>query len=173
MKLDGNALMKWPHSSIEEFTLDVEKLIKSYIAEKQCKSLTQNEFKHLHALTVRYNLDPMFTKGKIYCDSVHGQINVHPLLVRIIDTPQFQRLREIKQLGILNYVYPSGELSQNFSGLKEKLTYQIRLIDNFSKYIWVPQKPKKISYCKQNFISNNNFSDYYLLFHALKLFCIK
>ena len=32
-------------------------------------------------------------------DPIHGHIELHPLLLRIIDTPQFQRLRDIKQLG--------------------------------------------------------------------------
>ena len=36
---------------------------------------------------------------QVFNDSIHGHIEVHPLCVEIIDTPQFQRLREIKQLG--------------------------------------------------------------------------
>lgn len=36
---------------------------------------------------------------KVFNDSIHGHIEVHPLCVEIIDTPQFQRLRDIKQLG--------------------------------------------------------------------------
>ena len=35
-------------------------------------------------------------------DPIHGTIMLHPLLVAIIDTPQFQRLRDIKQLGMFN-----------------------------------------------------------------------
>lgn len=36
---------------------------------------------------------------RIFQDSVHGAVKMDPLLVAIIDTPQFQRLRDIKQLG--------------------------------------------------------------------------
>lgn len=39
-------------------------------------------------------------------DSVHGPIRMDPLLMAIIDTPQFQRLRSIKQLGkFLLFIY--------------------------------------------------------------------
>ncbi|KAJ8412002.1 hypothetical protein AAFF_G00142690 [Aldrovandia affinis] len=41
----------------------------------------------------------------VFHDPIHGPIAMHPLLVRIIDTPQFQRLRNIKQLGGVYYVY--------------------------------------------------------------------
>uniref|UniRef100_A0A8C5QFH3 HD domain-containing protein n=1 Tax=Leptobrachium leishanense TaxID=445787 RepID=A0A8C5QFH3_9ANUR len=41
-------------------------------------------------------------------DPIHGHIELHPLLVRIIDTPQFQRLRYIKQLGGCYYVFPGA-----------------------------------------------------------------
>ena len=36
---------------------------------------------------------------KVLNDPIHGHIALHPLLVKVIDTPQFQRLRHIKQLG--------------------------------------------------------------------------
>ncbi|RVE70637.1 hypothetical protein OJAV_G00066550 [Oryzias javanicus] len=46
--------------------------------------------------------------GKVFCDSIHGHVELHPLLVKIIDTPQFQRLRNIKQLGGGYLVYPGA-----------------------------------------------------------------
>ncbi|VFQ73539.1 unnamed protein product [Cuscuta campestris] len=41
-------------------------------------------------------------------DNVHGNIYVDPLLLRFIDTEQFQRLRDLKQLGVANMVYPGA-----------------------------------------------------------------
>jgi len=42
-------------------------------------------------------------------DSIHGHITIHPLLKAIIDTPEFDRLRSIRQLGSTHFVYPGGK----------------------------------------------------------------
>jgi hypothetical protein len=47
-------------------------------------------------------------KGKILRDAVHGDIELEPLEVELMDTPEFQRLRGIKQLGTACLVYPSA-----------------------------------------------------------------
>uniref|UniRef100_A0A3Q3C9N3 HD/PDEase domain-containing protein n=1 Tax=Haplochromis burtoni TaxID=8153 RepID=A0A3Q3C9N3_HAPBU len=44
----------------------------------------------------------------VFNDPIHGHIELHPLLVKIIDTPQFHRLRNIKQLGGVYFVYPGA-----------------------------------------------------------------
>ncbi|XP_035996144.1 deoxynucleoside triphosphate triphosphohydrolase SAMHD1-like [Fundulus heteroclitus] len=49
---------------------------------------------------------------KVFNDPIHGLVELHPLLVKIIDTPQFQRLRNIKQLGGKSYVYPGATHSR-------------------------------------------------------------
>ncbi|XP_018478010.1 uncharacterized protein LOC108849016 isoform X2 [Raphanus sativus] len=41
-------------------------------------------------------------------DNVHGNIYLDPLCLKFIDTEQFQRLRELKQLGVTNMVYPGA-----------------------------------------------------------------
>ena len=43
--------------------------------------------------------------SQVFNDPIHGHIELHPLMVKIIDTPQFQRLRHIKQLGGAYYVF--------------------------------------------------------------------
>ena len=41
-------------------------------------------------------------------DRVHGQITLDRLLLLVMDTPDFQRLDNIKQLGGCSYIYPSA-----------------------------------------------------------------
>ncbi|XP_014669969.1 PREDICTED: deoxynucleoside triphosphate triphosphohydrolase SAMHD1-like isoform X2 [Priapulus caudatus] len=45
---------------------------------------------------------------KVFNDPIHGHIELHPVCVKIIDTPQFQRLRHLKQLGGTYYVFPGA-----------------------------------------------------------------
>lgn len=45
---------------------------------------------------------------KIFQDDVHGTIELSSLSVKIIDTFEFQRLRNIKQLGTAYYIFPSA-----------------------------------------------------------------
>ncbi|WAR11727.1 SAMH1-like protein, partial [Mya arenaria] len=47
---------------------------------------------------------------KVFNDPIHGLIELHPLCVKIIDTPEFHRLRFLKQLGTTYFVYPAGRL---------------------------------------------------------------
>uniref|UniRef100_A0AAX7T0L8 HD domain-containing protein n=1 Tax=Astatotilapia calliptera TaxID=8154 RepID=A0AAX7T0L8_ASTCA len=49
-----------------------------------------------------------FLFTQVFNDPIHGHIELHPLLVKIIDTPQFQRLRNIKQLGGGYFVFPGA-----------------------------------------------------------------
>lgn len=50
--------------------------------------------------------------SKTFRDSVHGYIALPHACVRIIDTPQFQRLRRVKQLSTAEYVFPNASHSR-------------------------------------------------------------
>lgn len=76
-------------------------------------------------------------------DPIHGYIDLYPFEEKIVNEPEFQRLRRIKQLGFSSVVYPSathtrfehslgvmylsGELASSLSGLKKDEIEEIRL----------------------------------------------
>jgi len=45
---------------------------------------------------------------KIIKDPIHGFVDLHPLAVKVMDTPEFQRLRDLGQLGGVYYVFAGG-----------------------------------------------------------------
>lgn len=50
----------------------------------------------------------MKNKKKFIRDSVYGDITLDGFELRIMDMPQFQRLRRIKQLGLISLIYPGA-----------------------------------------------------------------
>lgn len=50
--------------------------------------------------------------GKLVNDTIHGLFRLDPDALAIVDTPEFQRLRELKQLGLSHYVYPCASHSR-------------------------------------------------------------
>ena len=54
----------------------------------------------------------MNKKKKLIYDNIHGYIELDPLCLNIIDSPEFQRLRNIKQLGACYYVFPNATHSR-------------------------------------------------------------
>ena len=45
-------------------------------------------------------------------DNIHGMIEVPSVCQAVIDTPQFDRLRGLRQLGLAHFVYPSAKHSR-------------------------------------------------------------
>jgi HD superfamily phosphohydrolase len=75
---------------------------------------------------------------KIYRDSVHNIIRLNTdsaegrLLVRLVDTAEFQRLRRIKQLGLALFTYQGAEHSR-FTHSLGALHLATRILDNLAE----------------------------------------
>lgn len=50
--------------------------------------------------------------AKRIADPVHGTIGLSALEARVISTRAFQRLRNVKQLGLAYYVFPGADYSR-------------------------------------------------------------
>src|SRR5689334_7058653 len=53
-----------------------------------------------------------FVDKEVFHDNIHGSIWLNRVEVRIINTPEFQRLRWISQLAFAKYVFNSAEHSR-------------------------------------------------------------
>ncbi|KAI8369175.1 hypothetical protein EDC96DRAFT_607057 [Choanephora cucurbitarum] len=49
-----------------------------------------------------------YSGSKVMNDPIHGHITLDDYTVEFIDTPQFQRLRDLKQLGALYFIFPGA-----------------------------------------------------------------
>ncbi|WP_297507039.1 HD domain-containing protein [Thermococcus sp.] len=54
----------------------------------------------------------MVVRGKIIHDAIHGSMRVSGMVFDILKTPEFQRLRHIRQLGLAYIVYPGANHSR-------------------------------------------------------------
>ncbi|GAB4849182.1 hypothetical protein Ancab_003992 [Ancistrocladus abbreviatus] len=71
---------------------------------------------HCNDNNFSFNLNPISSSAtqqdvrfsKHIHDNLHGNIYLEPLFLKFMDTEQFQRLRDIKQLGLANMVFPGA-----------------------------------------------------------------
>src|SRR5882672_3699673 len=80
---------------------------------------------------------PSNSKKKLIRDAVHGDIEMGPLEVELMDTPEFQRLRGIKQLGTAYLVFPSAvhtrfEHSLGTSWMAHRILEKVRRVGTIS-----------------------------------------
>ena len=77
----------------------------------------------------------MSEKKKFIRDSVYGDITLSRFEEKVMDMPQFQRLRRIKQLGLISLIYPGAthtrfEHSIGTMNLGSKLASELELSDD-------------------------------------------
>lgn len=81
--------------------------------------------------------------SKFIKDCIYGHITIPPLCISFMDTPEFQRLRRIRQLGVAYYAYPSAthtrfEHSIGVMHLAGKMVQQLR------NYIFISDRQKEL-----------------------------
>ncbi|EUC66582.1 DNA replication factor C, large subunit [Rhizoctonia solani AG-3 Rhs1AP] len=65
---------------------------------------------------------------RVFKDPVHDYVELPATLSCIVDTPQFQRLRELKQLGSAYYVFP-GAAHNRFEHCLGEFTFSRRMVE--------------------------------------------
>lgn len=81
-------------------------------------------------------------KGKIIHDGIHGSMKLTGIILDLVKTPEFQRLRNIKQLGLAYLVYPGAnhsrfEHSLGAWNVAKRLTQEVELSEDDSMLLQV------------------------------------
>jgi len=88
--------------------------------------------------TYEYESKKIITEGgKLYQDQIYGAKVLTPLAVEIIDTPEFQRLGGIKQLGFANVAYRGAEntrLAHSIGTYFVTRTIMRRIVQNHERF---------------------------------------
>ena len=117
-------------------------------------------------------INDLLNDYKIINDIIHGSINLSKLAIIIIDTPEFQRLRYLKQLSTCHFVFPNAihtrfEHSIGTYHISKKMLYSLK---NKSK-ITELDNISKISELYEYF-NSNNIKNNYLTPFIIELVCI-
>ena len=70
--------------------------------------ITKGTIIRIITIEITGSIDEMGEKKKFIRDSVYGDISLTKFEEKIMDMPQFQRLRRIKQLGLISLIYPGA-----------------------------------------------------------------
>src|SRR5271154_4956203 len=100
------------------------------------------------------NRQELLRKAKEIQVPVHGGVNITLMAKLFIDNRFFQRLRELKQLGLCNNIYPGAEHTRfehsiGTYHLAERITTQIKKESDHCKLIeWLNKVPELRSHYK-------------------------
>jgi hypothetical protein len=128
--LDSDSLSKLKHfCKCQGFELDDKDFF--YTVETVKEKLNPQQYFDYYLIKKRLQDAVLFDNSamSVSCN-VHGIIDLHIVLKEIIDTPQFQRLRRLRQLGTTCFVYPTAmhtrfEHSIGVSFLAGKIFFRI------------------------------------------------
>lgn len=107
------------------------------------------------------NIDDYLIDYKIISDVIHGSIGLSRLAIIIIDTPEFQRLRSLKQLSTCYFAFPNAihtrfEHSIGTYHICKNMLYSIKNKSKQSELDIIKDIPELQKY----YLSNNITSDY-------------
>lgn len=117
-------------------------------------------------------LNDLLNDYKIINDIIHGSVNLSKLAMMIIDTPEFQRLRYLKQLSTCYFVFPNAihtrfEHSIGTYHIAKKMLYSLKNKSKTSELNKISEIPELNKYFKIN-----NITDNYLTPFIIELVCI-
>lgn len=80
---------------------------------------------------------------KVVKDCIYGHIALPELCRRFVDVQEFQRLRRIKQLGVVHFTYPSA-VHTRFEHSLGVMHLAGKMVDQLANYVFIPARTKEL-----------------------------
>jgi len=113
---------------------------------------------------------------KIISDIIHGSISLSKLAMMIIDTPEFQRLRYLKQLSTCSFVFPNAihtrfEHSIGTYHIAKKMLNTLRIKSRESELNIISEIPELQEYFNFNNIKSQYLTDFIIELVSIGALC--
>lgn len=122
----------FPKAGSKRFSQDTDEFdktpISSPLPNKTNFTITTPIFNDL-----KFGTEENKNKSSYFNDPIHGNICMDGLCLKIIDTREFQRLRELKQLGTCDFVFP-GATHTRFAHSIGVAFYAEQVVQNLKKF---------------------------------------
>lgn len=80
---------------------------------------------------------------KMIKDCIYGHIKIPSLCVKFMDVPEFQRLRRVRQLGVVHYAYPSA-VHTRFEHSLGVMHFAGKMVDQLRNYVDISERRKEL-----------------------------
>lgn len=109
------------------------------------------------------------TKTRIIKDCIYGHFAIPPLCAQFMDVPEFQRLRRVRQLGLVHYIYPSATHTR-FEHSIGTMYMAGKMVDQLRKFVEIDEKTKHLIQLAGLYHDVGHFAFSHLFDSTLKLF---
>ena len=106
---------------------------------------------------------------RIIKDCIYGHIHIPDLCVKFMDTPEFQRLRRVKQLGMAHYVYPSA-VHTRFEHSLGVMHLAGKMVEHLRSYAEISDRKKELVQLAGMYHDIGHFAYSHLFDKFLELF---
>ncbi len=84
-----------------------------------------------------------FPTPKVIKDNIHGHIPIPKLCLQFMNVPEFQRLRRVKQLGVVHYSYPCA-VHTRFSHSIGVMHLAGKVVDQLRNFVHIGERTKTL-----------------------------
>ena len=98
---------------------------------------------HSGALSYSSPCSSFKVSNKIVKDCIYGHVEIPPLCLAFMDTPEFQRLRRVRQLGVAHFAYPSA-VHTRFEHSLGVMHLTGKFVDHLRNFVQISSRMKEL-----------------------------